>query len=73
VAGSLSYEEGLYVLRFKRHLGHTLDRVWRAITVPSELAHWFPGKVDIDLRIGGEVTFTNAELDIDAELLPTVR
>ena len=69
--GSLSDEEGRYVLRFERHLGHPVDRVWRAVTVPSELAHWFPGDVEIDLKVGGKVTFTNSGLQVDSELLPT--
>ncbi len=69
--GSLSDDEGRYVLRFERHLGHPVDRVWRAVTVPSELAHWFPGDVEIDLKVGGKVTFTNSGLQVDSELLPT--
>ncbi|MGD0439653.1 MAG: SRPBCC family protein [Acidimicrobiales bacterium] len=69
--GSLSYEDGLYVLRFERHLGHAVERVWRALTEAGELARWFPGEVEIDLNIGGKVQFTNNGLDIDAELLPT--
>jgi uncharacterized protein YndB with AHSA1/START domain len=42
VNGSLLSEGGRYVLRFERHLGHSVERVWRALTEPSELAHWFP-------------------------------
>jgi hypothetical protein len=30
-------------LRFERRLGHSVQRVWRAITDPEELRHWFPG------------------------------
>lgn len=31
-----------YRLRFERRLDFPLERVWRAITEPEELAHWFP-------------------------------
>ena len=30
-------------VRFERRLPHRVDAVWRAVTEPSELAHWFPG------------------------------
>ena len=29
------------------------ERVWRALTDPEELAHWFPDKAEVDLRPGG--------------------
>ncbi len=59
------------MLRFERHADHPVDRVWQVLTVPSELAHRFPGDVEIDLRVGGKVTFTHLGLDIDPELLPS--
>jgi uncharacterized protein YndB with AHSA1/START domain len=31
--------------------------VWRAITEPEELAHWFPAAVELDLRERGSMTF----------------
>jgi uncharacterized protein YndB with AHSA1/START domain len=45
-------------LRFERRLAHPVDAVWRAITEPSELAHWFPNEVKVDLRVGGRMGFT---------------
>ena len=33
------------------------DRVWQAITDPSELARWFPQRAEWDLRPGGKGTF----------------
>ena len=29
-------------LHLERHYEHSRERVWRAITDPAELAHWFP-------------------------------
>ncbi|WP_439376728.1 SRPBCC family protein [Amycolatopsis lexingtonensis] len=46
------------VLRLERRLKHAPERVWRAITDPAELAHWFPAKVDVELRDGGAIRFT---------------
>lgn len=69
--GSLLRDGNRYVLCFERHLRHSPQRVWQAITEPAELAHWFPGAVEIDLSIGGSVTFTQEGFDIDPELLPS--
>jgi len=60
-----------YVLRFERHLRRPVERVWRAVTEPSELAHWFPGAVEIDLTVGGKATFTQPGFEVDPELVPT--
>ena len=32
-------------LTFERRLAHPVERVWRAVTDPAELAHWFPSAV----------------------------
>ena len=34
------------------------NRVWRAITDPDEIAHWFGSSASIDLRPGGAATFS---------------
>jgi uncharacterized protein YndB with AHSA1/START domain len=48
-------------LRFERRIAHPVDAVWRAITDPEELEHWFPSRVEVDLRVGGGMTFTFLE------------
>ncbi len=68
--GTLSMSDGRYVLRFERRLHHPLDRVWRAISEPGELAAWFPGRVDLTLEVGAAVTFSDYNMDVDPELLP---
>ncbi len=40
-------EENGPELRLERHYDHTAERVWRALTDPSELQHWFPGELVI--------------------------
>jgi uncharacterized protein YndB with AHSA1/START domain len=44
--GSLETIDGRPALRFERRLDHSVERVWRAITEPAELARWFVAPVD---------------------------
>ncbi len=44
-------------LTFERRLAHSVERVWRAVTEPAELAHWFPSVVRGDLAPGATLTF----------------
>jgi uncharacterized protein YndB with AHSA1/START domain len=53
-------------LRFERRLGHPLEKVWRAISDPSELAHWFPSQVEGELRAGGALSFRFEHMPLDA-------
>jgi uncharacterized protein YndB with AHSA1/START domain len=56
------------VLRFARRLAHPPAKVWRAITEPAELAHWFPAVVGGERAAGAQITFTlpGAEMPPDA-------
>ena len=49
--------DGRPVLRFERLLSQPAERVWRAITDPDELAHWFPARVEAELRVGAPMRF----------------
>jgi hypothetical protein len=40
--GILETADDRPALRFERRLDHSVERVWRAITDPAELRHWFP-------------------------------
>jgi len=51
-------------LKFERHIGHPVDAVWEALTTPSELAHWFPCEVEVDLRLGGRMKFHFPEVTL---------
>ena len=42
MTGTLESADNRYRIRFERRLDHSPERVWRAITEPEELAHWFP-------------------------------
>jgi hypothetical protein len=42
MTGTLESADNGYRLRFERHYDHRAERVWRALTDPDELAHWFP-------------------------------
>jgi uncharacterized protein YndB with AHSA1/START domain len=49
--------DGRSVLRFERRLAHPVEKVWRAITDPAEMAHWFPAIVEMDFQTGGRIRF----------------
>jgi uncharacterized protein YndB with AHSA1/START domain len=55
------FENGQAVLRFERRLAHPPEKVWRAVTEPSELAHWFPATVELELRPGAPVHFAEED------------
>lgn len=55
-------------LRFERDLRHPVAKVWRAITDPAQLAHWFPGTVTLDLRVGGELRFAEGDMTFEGEV-----
>ncbi|TDD29560.1 SRPBCC family protein [Kribbella turkmenica] len=58
---TLSTENGRTILRMRRELRHPVERVWRAITEPEQLAGWFPAAVELDLRLDGPIRFTFEE------------
>ncbi len=41
----------------ERRFPHPRERVWRAVTEPAHLAHWFPGAPEFELRADGAVRF----------------
>ena len=54
----LTLDDGRPAVRFTRVYDHPVARVWRFVTDPDELAHWFPSRAEIELRAGGTVTFS---------------
>jgi uncharacterized protein YndB with AHSA1/START domain len=49
--------DGRSTLRFDRTLPYDRERVWRAVTDPAELRHWFPSEVIYEPRVGAPMTF----------------
>ena len=47
--GSLETVDDRPAIRFERRLDHPVQRVWRAITEPDELGHWFPPGEDLEI------------------------
>jgi uncharacterized protein YndB with AHSA1/START domain len=62
--GSYREIDGRPALVFERRLAHPVGAVWRALTEPEQLRHWFPAAVTVDLREGGAMSFVfeNEEL-----------
>jgi uncharacterized protein YndB with AHSA1/START domain len=60
-------------LRFERRLRHPPETVWRAISDPDELAHWFPSQVRGEIRAGGELSFHFEHMPLDAPSTMTGR
>ena len=52
--GTLETRDGRHVLRYERRLAHPVDRVWAALTQPSELRGWL-AHADLELVAGGRV------------------
>jgi uncharacterized protein YndB with AHSA1/START domain len=42
------------VLRYERRLAHPVERVWRALTEPGELAGWL-AEAEVEPRLGGRI------------------
>jgi uncharacterized protein YndB with AHSA1/START domain len=55
----LTTDDGRTALRIERSLPHPAEKVWRALTEPSELNQWFPFDVEPDLAVGGMVRFVD--------------
>ncbi|MGP4045866.1 SRPBCC family protein [Streptomyces sp. 2A115] len=55
----LTLDDGRPAVRFSRTYDHPVDRVWQFVTDTDELAHWFPSRAVIELRVGGTVRFSD--------------
>src|SRR5437899_3064182 len=51
-------DDGRWQLCFTRTLPHPPDRVWRAVTEPEHLAHWFPTTIEGERAAGAELRFS---------------
>jgi uncharacterized protein YndB with AHSA1/START domain len=55
--GTLERRDDHRLIRFERRLAHPVERVWRAITEPDEIAAWL-ALADLELEEGGRVVLT---------------
>jgi uncharacterized protein YndB with AHSA1/START domain len=70
--GTLEYDGELSVLRFRRRLAHSQDKVWRALTEDDHLVGWFPTTIEGGRAAGAPLRFSfrNAEGEpFDGEML----
>lgn len=76
--GTFQIVAGRPTLRFERRLKHPIEKVWRALTDPVELEHWFPTRIesvsaaDADPFVpGGKLRFPfRAAKELDGEVIP---
>ncbi len=61
--GTYTTVDGRPAVRFERRLEHPVAVVWRAVSEPAGLAHWFPGDVTLDPRPGGAMRFAMGDDD----------
>jgi uncharacterized protein YndB with AHSA1/START domain len=55
--GTLVDHDGRPAVRFRREFAQPVERVWDAITIPDDLAAWFPSKVRMEPTVGGTIEF----------------
>jgi uncharacterized protein YndB with AHSA1/START domain len=55
--GTLERRGTHQVIRFERRIGHPVERVWRALTEPDEIAAWL-ALAELELEEGGRVVLT---------------
>lgn len=53
-------EDGRFRLRFTRALAQPVETVWRAITEPEHLAHWFPTTIEGERATGAALRYSFA-------------
>jgi uncharacterized protein YndB with AHSA1/START domain len=65
IMGSLRSADGKGIVRIEDRYATDIDDLWSALTDPGRLARWY-GKVEGDLRPGGEFRLYVESADIDA-------
>jgi uncharacterized protein YndB with AHSA1/START domain len=57
---TLEQRDGRWLLGFERKLKHSPHKVWRVLTEPAELAHWFPAAIEGERSQGAALRFVFA-------------
>ena len=58
--------DGRAVLRFERHLAHSLDRVWAAVSEPALMEAWLAYQVRLEPVVGGRMSLWLGDSRADA-------
>jgi uncharacterized protein YndB with AHSA1/START domain len=69
VNGVLEQAGESWRLRFSRHLAHSPQKVWRAITEPEHLEAWFPGRIVGEWMMGSKLEFHGEYPTFEGEVL----
>jgi uncharacterized protein YndB with AHSA1/START domain len=56
------------MIRYRRVLAHPPEKVWRALTEPEHLTHWFPTTIDCGRAAGASLAFRFETIDIEPML-----
>lgn len=71
--GQLRQVDGRWQLQFVRRLGHSPQKVWRALTEDEHLEAWFPTTIEGERAVGAKLRFSFRESDeapvLDGEML----
>lgn len=68
--GTLDQDGDRWRLTFTRHLAHSPEKVWRAVTEPEHLQAWFPDEIVGERRAGAPLRFVQRTGDsFDGEML----
>ncbi len=70
--GTLTHDGDLSVLRYRRRLAHSQDKVWRALTEDEHVAGWFPTTIEGERAAGAPLHFSFRESEgepFDGEML----
>src|SRR3546814_13608285 len=54
-------DDGRPALRCARTYAHPMERVWRAVTSPEEMAAWFPSSVQGERAVGPALVFDDED------------
>jgi uncharacterized protein YndB with AHSA1/START domain len=67
--GTAEFHADHAILRYERRLNHPVERVWAAITEPSEIEAWW-GRANVDLKLRGSmrIEWLNGDVTMPATI-----
>jgi uncharacterized protein YndB with AHSA1/START domain len=54
--GKLLQIDGRRVISFERYLNHPVEKVWKGITSPAQIARWLTAQAELELKVDGQLT-----------------